>query len=298
MEKAKTESNGCTDSSALDDVSKRHAEELMALEEKLKAEHLAELQARIESAVENALKARPAAASDPPANAEAQKTAIDAAIAEFKKDLEARHAEEIASAVDRGRMEQATKGKLKDSQLVRAQKKVKDLEAQIAEWQAAGLIPTTSSAAVPPVATAATQAAAKPAAVNSVVTPATGSTVGTAPGPSQAKPNLAAAATAAAAPNGGNLPRRPLGANVGAGGVPIGRGGGPAGRGRGGPPGVGRGGTVQRTAPVRQQPAAAAAAAPTGGVSIMGAAGKRPHEDAAGAVDGSLAKRLKPTQPS
>ena len=266
----------------------------------MKAEHLAELQARIDSAVDNALKTRPAPASDSPASAEAQKAAIDAAIAEFKKDMEARHTEEIASAVDRGRMEQATKGKLKDSQLVRAQKRVKDLEAQIAEWQASGAIPTTSPAVVPPVAAAAAQAVAKPAATNTVATPAAGYTSGTAAGPSQVKPNPAAAATAAiaGAPNGGNLPRRPLGAGVVTGGVPLGRGGGPVGRGRGGPPGVGRGGAVQRTAPVRQQPAAPAGAAPTGGVSIMGAAGKRPHEDAAGAADGSLAKRLKPTQPS
>ncbi len=252
--------------------------------------------------MEHALKTRPAPASDSQASAEAQKAAIDAAIAEFKRDVEARHAEEIASAVDRGRMEQATKGKLKDSQLVRAQKRVKDLEAQIAEWQASGAIPTTSPAVVPPVAVAAaaTQAVAKPAATNTVATPNAGSAAGAAPGPSQVKPNPAAAATAAiaAAPNGGNLPRRPLGAGVVAGGVPLGRGGGPVGRGRGGPPGVGRGGAVQRTAPVRQQPAAPAGAAPAGGVSIMGAAGKRPHEDAAGAADGSLAKRLKPTQPS
>ena len=255
----------------------------------MKAEHLAELQARIDSAVDNALKTRPAPASDSPASAEAQKAAIDAAIAEFKKDMEARHTEEIASAVDRGRMEQATKGKLKDSQLVRAQKRVKDLEAQIAEWQASGAIPTTSPAVVPPVAAAAAQAVAKPAATNTVATPAAGYTSGTAAGPSQVKPNPAAAATAAiaGAPNGGNLPRRPLGAGVVTGGVPLGRGGGPVGR-----------GAVQRTAPVRQQPAAPAGAAPTGGVSIMGAAGKRPHEDAAGAADGSLAKRLKPTQPS
>lgn len=308
VEKAKAETFGGTDSttvedlsrrhaSALEDISKRHAEELKALEEKLRAQYAADMKAHADKAVEEALRSRPVLASA--TNPEAQKLAVDAAIAEFKKKLETQHAEEIASAVDRGRMEQVAKGKLKDSQLVKAQKRVKDLEAQIAEWQAAGVVPAITPATTAP-ATTPTQAATKPpptapaAASAGVATPAP-----IASGPSQNKPNPAAAANVAAVNNAANLPRRPLGGNVGtSGGVSTGRGG-AAGRARGGPPGLARGGAMQRTAPVRTAPqaAAAGAAAPVTGVSIIGAAGKRPHDDAAGSADGSLAKRLKPAQP-
>ncbi|KAF8967178.1 hypothetical protein BDZ97DRAFT_1917117 [Flammula alnicola] len=279
VEKAKAGNMG-PDTSVQEEISKRHAEELKAKEEKLNAQHAAELKTRIDAAVDAALKARPVTAPAP--NAADQKAAIDAAVAEHKKELEARHAEEIASAVDRGRMEQAAKGKLKDSQLVKAQKRVKDLEAQIHEWQAAGIIlPPPTAPAPSAAAPAPAQTAARPAA------PATH-----APGPSQPKLNPVAAATAAAA-NTANLPRKPAGANAStSGGVHVGRGGAARGVGRGGPPG--RGGAPLRTAPVRP----AAPAAPTGGVSIIGAAGKRPHEDGSAASDGSLAKRLKPTQPS
>lgn len=290
-------------------MSKHHAEELKALEEKLNAQHAAELKTRIDAAVDAANKTRPASA--PAVNTADQQATIDAAIAEFKKDLETRHAEEIASAVDRGRMEQVAKGKLKDSQLVKAQKRVKDLEAQIHEWQGAGLIPTATPATGAPAGAAVSAAVNAPAsapataAIPAAITQAPAAkpaapsaTAGAAAGPSQTRPNPAAAATAAAA-NATHLPRKPLvGGATTSGGVGLGRGGAMAGRGRGGP-GLGRGNAPLRTAPVRTSPATNAAPSPTTGVSIMGAAAKRPHsEDGSVASDGSLAKRLKPTQPS
>ncbi|KAF9483517.1 hypothetical protein BDN70DRAFT_873831 [Pholiota conissans] len=292
VEKAKTETNNVGPvAPALEQLSRRHAEELKSLEEKLNGQHSAELKTRIDAAVEAALKARPASA--PPVSSTDQQAAIDAAIAEHKKEIEVRHAEEIASAVDRGRMEQAAKGKLKDSQLVKAQKRVKELEAQIHDWQVAGLIPAATPAAgatVPATSTAvpsvpAASAPTKPGAPHPAAVPVVGS---------QVKPNPAAAATAAAANAPGNLPRRPPGANAPStsGGVGLGRGGALAVRGRG------RGNAPLRTAPMRPPQSANATPSPTTGVSIIGAAAKRPHEDGSTMSDGSLAKRLKPTEPS
>ena len=306
VEKAKAEIGAPSDPVASQELSKRHAEELRAQEAKLKAQYDADVKARIDAAVAEALKSRPeapAAAANPD-----QQAAIDAAIAEHEKKIQARHAEEIHSAVERGRLEQAAKGKLKDSQLVKAQKRVKDLEAQIQEWKAAGIaLPPPSTPAVAPTAAATTASTSAPP-----TTPVTARPPGqaaaarpvaqaaqAAAGPSQPKPSPVAAATNAAA--GGNaaaLPRRPPVGGATTGGVPLGRGGAVRGLPRGGVPG-GRGGAPVRTAPVKQPaPATAAAAAtttvPAGGVSIMGAAGKRPREEGASPADDSLAKRLKP----
>ena len=91
-----------------------HAEELQSLEEKLTSKYEADLKTRVESTVAEALKAKPTT------NAEAdQKAAIDAAIADYEKQAQARfveeitsaairHAEDVASAADRGRMEVGT----------------------------------------------------------------------------------------------------------------------------------------------------------------------------------------------
>ena len=308
VEKAKAEIGAPSDPVASQELSKRHAEELRAQETKLKAQYDADVKARIDAAVAEALKSRPeapAAAANPD-----QQAAIDAAIAEHEKKIQARHAEEIHSAVERGRLEQAAKGKLKDSQLVKAQKRVKDLEAQIQEWKAAGIaLPPPSTPAAAPTAAATTASTSAPPTTPVTARPPvpTGQTVAAArpvaqaaAGPSQPKPSPVTAATNAAA--GGNaaaLPRRPPVGGATTGGVPLGRGGAVRGLPRGGVPG-GRGGAPVRTAPVKQPAPAAAAAAtttatvPAGGVSIMGAAGKRPREEGTSPADDSLAKRLKP----
>lgn len=289
VEKAKADMSNSADPAAQENLQKRHAEELRSLEEKLTTKHEADLKARVESAVAEALKARPTTGADAD-----QKPAIEAAIAEYEKQvqarrteemalIEARHAEEIASAVDRGRMEQVAKGKLKDSQLVKAQKRVKELEASIHEWEAQGIqlppIKSTVVAAapaassIPPV-----QMAAKPP-------PLTAST--SSASPSQPKPTPTAPAA-----NAGSLPRRP--APTGPAGPP--RGGAVRGVGRGAPLGVGRG--ALRTAPVKPIAPSPTSVAPTAGVSIMGAATKRPREEVASAEDQSLVKRLKPAEPT
>jgi nucleoprotein TPR len=156
VEKAKAEASNSTDSTALQ---KHHAEELRRLEKKLTLKHEADLKTRVDSAVAEALKAKPTPGTDTD-----QKAAIEAAIAEYDKQVSARHAEEIASsAVDRGRMEQDAKGKLKDSQLVKAQKRVKELEASIHEWEAQGIkLPPILSTAVAAPATAPAPSAASP----------------------------------------------------------------------------------------------------------------------------------------
>ena len=273
VEKAKADMSSSADPAAQDTLQKRHAEELRSLEEKLTSKYEADLKTRVESAVAEALKAKPTT------DAEAdQKAAIDAAIADYEKQAQARrdeetasaaarHAEEIASAVDRGRMEQAAKGKLKDSQLVKAQKRVKELEAMIHEWEAKDIeLPSNSS-------TAADTSSAAPSAQTDAKPPPTASTSGE--GPSQPKP-------IPTAPGGTNSGRRP---------APTGPGRGVRGVGRGVPSGPGRG--APRLAPVK--PTAPLPVAPTVGVSIIGAATKRPREESS--EDQSLVKRMKAAEP-
>jgi nucleoprotein TPR len=249
-----------------DDIAKQHAEELRTLEERLTAKHQAELNAAAEAA-------RTAAGQEkPPAGTVSEddlKAAIAAAIATHEKELQARHAEDIASAVERGRMEQAAKGKLKDSQLVKAQKKVKELEIQIMEWRKAGILPETSSA--PPPAT--------PVAAGALVTNASPTT------PAASAPHMNNGSTGTA-----TLPQKPS----------LGPPTGPAesGRGRGAGRGVRgqRGGlSIRGAAPGRGgAPANPPTVSASGsGVQIAGAAAKRSREEGE-AADDSLAKRLKP----
>jgi nucleoprotein TPR len=313
VEKAKADMSNSADPATQETLQKRHAEELRSLEEKLTSKHEANLKARLESAVTEALKARPTTGADAD-----QKPAIEAAIAEYEKQsqarraeemvsIEARHAEEIASAVDRGRMEQVAKGKLKDSQLVKAQKRVKDLEASIHEWEAQGIqLPPIKSTVV---ATAPPPSTLSPAQVAAKPPPLTAST--SSAGPSQ--PKSTPTAPAANAANATSLPRRPptgpagpgvparggavRGGAVRGGAVRGGavRGGAVRGAGPGVPLGAGRGSL--RTAPVKPTAPSPISVAPTGGVSIMGAATKRPREEGGSAEDQSLAKRLKPAEP-
>jgi len=231
------------------------------------------LKAAVEAARTAAEKDKPAAATISEADLQA---AIAAAIEKHEKQLQIRHTEDIASAVERGRMEQAAKGKLKDSQLVKAQKKVKELEIQILEWRKAGILPEPLSAPPP-----ATPVAAGPSTANpSPTTP-------TAPPPSA---NNGSAGNT-------SLPRKPslvppTGPAEAAGRTVRGAVRGVRGQ---------RGGlSIRGAAPGRGGAPAAPSTAPTvpntsGGVQIVGAAAKRSREEGE-TPDDSLVKRLKPAE--
>jgi len=283
VDKVKTEMAAAPNPTAAGELAKRHAGELKALEEKLATEH----RTTLKTALDEALKSRPDASQDD------QKGAIEAAVAGVEARAQARLQEEIASAVERGRMEQAAKNKLKDSQLVKAQKRVKELEAQIHEWQAAGIklpqpstspvTPTTTMSAGPVASTQQPQAS-KATQLSGNQTAATPTSAGT-------QPKLAVATNAAGSTSAApSLPRKPpLGPSA----LSTTRGGASLrGAGRGGM--IGRGGAPLRQPPVKP----AATAATSGGVSIIGAASKRPREDSSTSSDDSLAKRLKPADTS
>jgi nucleoprotein TPR len=264
VEKSNNE-QGSIASAAQTELVKRHAEELRSLEAKLTANHQEELKAAVEKAQQE--KPAPNAGGDQNTQTD-QKAAVDAAIAE----LQAKHAEEISAAVERGRMESAAKGKLKDSQLVRAQKRVKDLEAQILSLPGSAAGPSASPVAGPStgpsvstsaIASNPAQAATSPITQNPTPTP-----------------------VASATP----LPRKPSVANN----AP------PTGPARGAGRGAVRGRGVQRVLGGavglgRAAPAKPAEAPPAGGMQIMGAAMKRPLDDTSS--EDSLAKRLKPAEP-
>ncbi|KAG6903157.1 hypothetical protein C0995_004704 [Termitomyces sp. Mi166 len=270
-----------TSSPLSQEAAKQHAEELRALEAKLKVTHQKELAAAREAAAaEVLLKAKSSAD-----NKDEIASAVSAAIAEHEKTWTTKQAAEIEAAIERGRMEQVAKGKLKDAQLVRAQKKVKDLEAQILEWRTAGLIPE----AVPATPTTATAPSNPALAASTSTVPVTATLATTAPTSTASPITAAPLAAKATAP----IPRKPSLGPTPTG--PVVRGG-AAIRGARIPPrgGMGRGAAAPR--PAAPAVAAAAAAASTGGVSIMGAANKRPREQETPASDDSLAKRLKPAE--
>ena len=236
--------NPPTTVSTNEEVEKKHAEELKALEERLRVEHKKELEAK---AVSGETVKR---------NAE---TDVEATIAAAKAEWEKAHEEEIERAIERGRVEQQTKGRLKDAQLTRTQAKVKELEAKVLELQGSGAASTSNTATAAP--TQKPAPAQKPVPVQAP---------GHRPTPAINRPQQIVAQN--------KLPNRP---------TPPTRGGGP---GRGLNPALGGRGGAPTTA--------ASAPQNTGGVSIMGAA-KRPREDAEGetpTTDNSLVKRLKPAE--
>ena len=257
-----------------DDVSKKHAEELKALEAKLAKEHQAALAA---------------AKQTQPATSQSEQATIDAAIAtavatreaEWKAGIES----EIAAAVERGRVEGTTKIKLKDAQLARQMAQLKKLEAQISEWKAQGIIPDEPPKAAP--ATATTSAAASTSTAPAPAQPAQAKPPAgvTKPAPATAaKPALPAAVSTAPA---STLPKKPTpvtAATRGRGGIVRGA---LRGAGRGAAPG-GLSIRGQAQTADASQPAAA-------GMSIMGAS-KRTREEGESAADNALAKRLKPAE--
>jgi len=249
-EKAKTEVQG-SESLLLEEARKRHADELRDLEAKLTAKHEEELKA----AVEAAGKENPAPVATSSSDDEAR---IAAAIAEHKTTLEAQRTAEIEAAIERGRMEQVAKAKLKDAQLVRAQKKVKDLETEILEWRNAGLLPDASGV-IP----------STPITSSAVTIPGQTSTItGNNTAPSVIMPRKPSVV----------IPTAPGGRGAGA---YRGR---AVQRAMGAASGSGRGNT----------PPAAQGPAPASGMSIIGAAAKRPRESEV--PNDSLTKRLKPAE--
>ncbi|OBZ68761.1 Nucleoprotein TPR [Grifola frondosa] len=256
-----------TSSTSQAEIISRHARELHDLEERLTKQHQQELKAAVEAA---AAAARQEISNRPPAKPEDTQAVVQAAIAAHEYQMKDQREQEIAAAMEAGRKEVSVKAKLKDQVLVKTQNRLKELEAQVLEWQKEGLIPEspTSSASKP--------AGATPSASTSQPSPATAST--------SAAPIIDTTATTSAtvpsapSPQSG-LPRKPSMHQP----PPEhpGRGRGRGVRGGGHPPrGAGRDGAH----PGDEE---------TGGISIMGAAGKRTREEDAPASD-NVAKRLKP----
>ncbi|KAF7314521.1 hypothetical protein MKEN_00925200 [Mycena kentingensis (nom. inval.)] len=266
-----------------EDLTKKHAEELKALETTLTTKHAQELKAAVEAAKMEAA-ATPGAV---PFNIEA----ITAdAIAKHDEEMAGKRQEEITAAVERGRAEAAARSKLKDQQLVRSQHRVKELEGLIQYLRDNKHLAPDAPTAVPASAAAATSAAsaklpAKPTPSTSTAPVASASGAST----SGAKPPAATGApTRGGGPARGGASRGAAAPNRGA---TRGRGGAQT---RGGPPGAAR--AVQAAAGAAAAATGTPAAATAGGeqLSIAGAS-KRPREEG-GTEEGTLAKRIKPLE--
>ncbi|KAL6308319.1 hypothetical protein BKA93DRAFT_560042 [Sparassis latifolia] len=260
-------------STSAEETASRHVLELEELRDRLTKQHQEELKAAIEKAA--AAARQEALAQNAHATSGNQNQVIRGAIAAHEAKMREHLEEEIAAAVERGRMEQAAKVKLKDSQLIKTQTRMKELEFKIKEWQDAGMIPLPDAApapAAPPAATpapaAASTSAHPPPAAASTSThpppkPATGPTAPTAASTNRTLPRRPSMPHPADGPSRGRgrgIPRASAGLNI-------------RGAGRGGPP-------VSPTSPMD-------------GVSIIGAS-KRAREDGEASSDDSLVKRLKP----
>ncbi|KAI0330460.1 hypothetical protein GY45DRAFT_1323591 [Cubamyces sp. BRFM 1775] len=259
VEKLRKELQASPSNAASDEIIQKHAEELRALEERLVKKHEEELKAAVEAATKAAI-------------APDTQAAIDAALAAYKKELEETHAKEIADAVERGRKESAARSRLRDQQLVRAQTKMKDLEAKIAQLEGNPIpaVPAPTATPTTPVSAAPSTEGA-PAPTTSVAPAAS-----TAPAPASAPPG----------PGKAGLPAKPTIARQP-----------PAGRGRGVAPT--RGLSIRGAAPGGAGrgagAAAAAAAAAAGNAPIPGGAqgAVKRTRDGDAAADDTAAKRLK-----
>ncbi|KAJ4482315.1 hypothetical protein J3R30DRAFT_3402901 [Lentinula aciculospora] len=245
------------------DLIAKHQAELKALEERLTAKHQDELKVAVES------KGLVTAGSGTDVQA-----AVTAAIAAHDKKRDVKIAEEISAAVERGRMEAASKMKLRDSQIIRVQTKLKEYEAQIQTWKQEGLLP--KDAKVSPLSNKAPPPPSPSTSSNPSV-PLSSST----------------ATTSTNTPTNAAHPRRPSvpsAANAAASSSTIVPTPG-AGRGRGVPSAVVRG-AIRGAARGAASGAGRGGKQPlSGGITIQGAA-KRPAPESAG--DDTLAKRLKP----
>jgi nucleoprotein TPR len=278
VEKATSELRSAPSASS-DELTKQHAEELRTLEERLVSKHQEELRKAAEEAAASKVQ-ESAPASGAAITAEEQKAAIDAAvvtaIAAKEGELKAKHDAAIEKAVESGRLEGTMKLRLKDTQLIKAQNKVKELEGQIEQWKRAGIIPV--------------QTAGQPASGASATSPST-----TAPSPSVSAPSP----TTSAPPRGGAIiapVRKPSVANTAAGNAAAATGQPARGRGRGATRGsIGiRGAAAPGTGRGTGAPQSSAGTGGTAGVAIMGAAAKRTREEGDASTEDSLSKRLKP----
>ncbi|KAJ7600871.1 hypothetical protein C8J56DRAFT_1019894 [Mycena floridula] len=191
VESVRTELQTGTSSTPSVDPAK-HAEALRNLEATLSAKHQAELEA--------ARKQNPSSGSGD----------VAAALATQEKQFVTKLAAEVEAATERGRAEIATRMKLKDSQLVRSQLALKELEKKIQGWRDEGILPAEGDSP---------GTAAKPA--KTVTAPVASGSTASAPAPAAApKPSAPVRGRGAA-------PRAPP--RGGAGGLAIrGRGGAPA----------------------------------------------------------------------
>ncbi|KAI0314368.1 hypothetical protein OF83DRAFT_1085698 [Amylostereum chailletii] len=231
---------------------KQQADELRTLEERLVAKHQEEPKVAATNATST------------PTDAD-RTVAIERAVAEKISQLEKQRDKELSRATENGRLEGQIKMEVKDAQLVKVQRKVKHLEAQIHEWRTAGIIPaeeapTTTAAANTP----ASSSSAAPAPVATTSAPPT-PTSGSAP------PHVDHGTPRGATP-GNSLPRKP---SITGNGPAVAL------------PQPGRGISIRGTA------AGAGTGAVAGGVSIVGTAGKRARENS---DSDSLVKRLKPAE--
>ena len=144
-------------SAVSEELTKKHAKELRAQEKRLVAKHREEHEEAVEAATAKARESAPASTSV--STAEDQRETIDAAVtaALAAKDAELRteHQTDIEKAVENSRLEGTMKLRLNNTQLIRAQSKVKELELQIEEWKKVGVVPgelAAPSASAPPAA--------------------------------------------------------------------------------------------------------------------------------------------------
>ncbi|KAJ3867488.1 hypothetical protein EV359DRAFT_34396 [Lentinula novae-zelandiae] len=244
-----------------DDFVAKHQAELKALEVRLIAAHQEELK--------NATGNKGPSTSGSEIDVQA---AVAAAIATHDKERDAKIAEEISAAVERGRMEAASKMKLRDSQIVRVQTKLKEYEAQIQTWKQEGILPKDAkvsplSGKAPPPPSPSTSSN-----VSTPVTPSTAPTTASANASLPRKPSVPSATPSSSS----TIVSTPPG----------------IGRGRGGPSAVVRGAIRGATRGAAGTGRGAKPSQPlSGGITIQGAA-KRPAPESA--ADDTLAKRLKP----
>lgn len=247
-------------SSGTSEDAAKHAEELKSLQTKLGAEHAEQLKAQeARLSAEHAEKLKDAR-SVPTAGADSDQSAtVAAALAEQQKTFDAKLLEEVNAAVERGRLESQAKVRLKDQQILRTQNKLKETE-KLLEAARNGTVLPTMGAATSPNPPPATAALGAPTTTTSPV-----ASISTTAPPSKAP----GATTAAATPATG------------------------AGRGRGGPGAALRG--AVRGAAGRGRGTGSTPTTAPGGMSIHGAAAKRPREEGDTGGD-SLVKRMKPAE--
>ena len=288
LEKVKAATSAENAAPSTVELTNQHAKELEDLRAQLAAQHESALKEAVDAATMAAKAEATRAFADGPT-----KAAIDAAIAAHEQESKPKYNEEIEKAVDRGRMEQAAKMKIKDGQVVRLQSKVKELESRILEWEKLGLVPDPNSTSL----TAPLASSTSAASVSNVPLPnrppgATATTIAT---PTSSTPSASTApalpAAAATAPLATSLgPRK---ATSGA--VPLSVSG-LRGRGRGGAVGAPRGAPGIRGRGGAPSPTVATAPAQVENFSILGAASKRGREEDPTSDGDSLAKRIKPAE--